>query len=274
MISARAPRRRRLSAEARRMLPWCVALSASVHVLLLALLVSAQSQPRSGGWALHSRWRPARPIAVRLAAPATLPPLSAALSELTPAGLPATPASAASAASGPALTASSALPPENAPSASMVATAAAPMSAASLAAGDVGEALEGGYLPRPLLSIAPEPAIPVVIPTPSSSSPGTGRLIGRYSGVLALYIDEQGQVRRIEAEPPALPESMELAARAAFLGARFSPGQVDGRAVKSRIRVEVVFDDEPAQAASAASTASTAQGASSAARAASNQHSP
>jgi protein TonB len=273
MILAKAPRRRRLSAEARRILPWCVALSASVHVLLLVLLVSAQPQPRSGGWAPHSRWRPAGPIGVHLAAQATVPPLSTAVTEPSFASLPPTPASAASAATGTASTASSALPPDNAPSASNAATAAAPVSPASLAASEAGEAFEGGYVPRPLLSIAPQPEIPVVIPAPSSS-PGTGRLIGRYSGVLALYIDEQGRVRRIEAEPPALPESMERAARAAFLSARFSPGQMDGRAVKSRIRVEVVFDDELAQAASAASTAQSASSASSVARAASNQASP
>jgi len=275
MISAKAPRRRRLSAEARRILPWCVALSASVHLLLLVLLVSAQPQPRAGGWAQHSRGRSARPIGVRLAARASVPPLSPAATEPSSAGLPPTPASAASAASaasGSASTASSVLPPDNASSAGIVAVAAAPVAPASLAATDAGEAPGDGYVPRPLLSIAPQPEIPVVIPAPSSDS-GTGRLIGRYSGVLALYIDEQGHVRRIEAEPPALPESMERAARAAFLGARFSPGQMDGRAVKSRIRVEVVFDDELAQAASAASAASTAQSASSVAPAASDQRS-
>jgi hypothetical protein len=76
---------------------------------------------------------------------------------------------------------------------------------------------------------------------------------------------------------------MARAARAAFMNARFTPGQVDGHPVKSRIRVEVVFDDGPEFAASAAATASAASApsrassaasAASAARAASAQRSP
>ena len=117
---------------------------------------------------------------------------------------------------------------------------------------------EGGYLPRPLLSVVPEPVIPVAIAAPATAA--ADRPIGGHRGVLALYIDEAGRVRRVEAEPPALPEPMERAAREAFLAARFSPGQVAGQVVKSRIRVEVVFDDAPApwMAASAASAASRA----------------
>jgi hypothetical protein len=121
-----------------------------------------------------------------------------------------------------------------------------------------GDAVGGGYVPRQYLSVPPLATEPVVIPT----SPGSVD-VGRRVGVLALYIDEQGRVRRVEAEPPALPEAMERAAREAFMGARFSPGQVDGHVVKSRIRVEVVFDDGPESPASAAGAASSASAATS-----------
>jgi hypothetical protein len=177
--------------------------------------------------------------------------------------------------------------PNNPASAASAADAPTSVSAASSAAsaseifGDAGDVLDGSYVPRPLLAIAPEAAAPVVIDAPQpASGASTGQLIGRYTGVLALYIDEQGIVRGIEEEPPALPEAMARAARAAFMNARFSPGQMDGHPVKSRIRVEVVFDDSPESAAaapsaaSAASAASASRGAASAPRAASAQRSP
>ena len=68
---------------------------------------------------------------------------------------------------------------------------------------------------------------------------------GHHVSELSLFIDEAGRVTRVRVEGPALPSALEQAARAAFVAARFRPGEVDGRAVKSRIRVEVVFDARP-----------------------------
>jgi hypothetical protein len=41
---------------------------------------------------------------------------------------------------------------------------------------------------------------------------------------------------------PQLPGILSAAVRDAFLAARFSPGELDGRAVRSRLRIEVTFD--------------------------------
>ncbi|WP_431274772.1 hypothetical protein ACQ858_22780 [Variovorax ureilyticus] len=96
------------------------------------------------------------------------------------------------------------------------------------------------YVPRPLLSVPPVALAPVIIGEPAGEA-STGRL----TGVLSLFIDDQGQVRRVVAEPPYLPPAFEQAARDAFMATRFSPGQMDGQTVKARVRVEVVFDDTP-----------------------------
>lgn len=232
------------------MLPWCIALSAAVHVLLLT--VAASSAPRAGGLA-HGGRRSAGAISVRL-----LPDAAAPRAQV-PALAPAIEAAELH----PALPPASAPEPESTPAA-----APQPEEAASVATGQrsaPGDSAEGGYVPRPLLTVAPAANTPVVIAMP----PGPVE-IGRRVGVLALYIDEQGRVRRIEAEPPPLPRAMEQAARDAFSAARFSPGQVDGRVVRSRIRVEVTFDAGSLPAAPAASAASgaSAAGAASAADAA------
>ncbi len=94
-------------------------------------------------------------------------------------------------------------------------------------------------MPRPQLSVVPVAQGAVVIDMP----PGM-RKFGRRVSVLALFINEEGAVDRIVVEGPPLPFSMEQSARQAFRAAHFSPGQVNGHAVKSQIRVEVVFGEE------------------------------
>lgn len=96
------------------------------------------------------------------------------------------------------------------------------------------------FVPRPLLSMPPQAVVPVVVAAPEKDVPA-----GRYAGILSLFIDEQGRVRHIVADEPLLPPALEQAAREAFMSAQFSPGQVDGVAVRSRQRVEVVFDNTP-----------------------------
>lgn len=70
---------------------------------------------------------------------------------------------------------------------------------------------------------------------------------GHYTVVLALFIDEDGRVRRINIEEPGLPEVLEGVARRAFLDAHFQPAERAGRPVPSRIRVEVTFETSPAR---------------------------
>ncbi|WP_374592540.1 energy transducer TonB [Aquabacterium sp.] len=100
------------------------------------------------------------------------------------------------------------------------------------------------YLPRPLLTQAPQTLAPVVVEFPLQVGD-----VGRFATVLALFIDEMGTVRRIRVDGQSLPEPFEEAARRSFLNARFRPGQLHGQAVKSLVRVEVVFDSTPVDVA-------------------------
>ncbi len=93
------------------------------------------------------------------------------------------------------------------------------------------------YLPRSALSRAPAALQQVELPYPEAAP------LGQYRAVLTLFIDAQGRVRRVRAAP-GLPAALEEAARQAFLAANFSPGEVDGRAVRSQMRVEVEFSAE------------------------------
>jgi hypothetical protein len=95
------------------------------------------------------------------------------------------------------------------------------------------------YVPRPLLTVPPVARTPITFAAPEGEM-----FHGRHVGVLSLFIDEHGQMRRIEADDAAsLPDALAQAAREAFMAAQFAPGEIDGRAVRSRARVEVVFDD-------------------------------
>jgi hypothetical protein len=94
------------------------------------------------------------------------------------------------------------------------------------------------FVARSLLSVPPTPLAPLVIDYP----PFDGEML-RYVGELTLFIDETGAVVRVRAEGTSLPPRLEEAARSAFLSIRFRPGELmDHGAVKSRIRVEVVFE--------------------------------
>lgn len=95
------------------------------------------------------------------------------------------------------------------------------------------------YVPRALLSLPPTALTPVVIDYPAHA----GTEARRYTAQLTLFIDETGAVVRVRAEGTPLPPALEEAARSAFMSARFAPGQMaEHGVVKSRIRVEVVFD--------------------------------
>jgi hypothetical protein len=93
------------------------------------------------------------------------------------------------------------------------------------------------YLPRDLLSQPPEALTEIVIAAPPEED-----FPGRRVGILTLFIDEEGQVRHVAPDDLLLPQALEQLAREAFMAGRFSPGQVNGRATKSRMRVEVVFE--------------------------------
>jgi protein TonB len=106
-------------------------------------------------------------------------------------------------------------------------------------------AAEVPYYPRPELDVGPAPQGPILIDFPRgvNEEPGGARHVGR----LSLFIDEAGTVRQVAIVPtdPPLPPAMQDAARNAFLQARFAPGQRQGAIVRSRIDIEVTFDDRP-----------------------------
>jgi hypothetical protein len=99
---------------------------------------------------------------------------------------------------------------------------------------------DADYYPRASLSIAPAALDAIVIDYPPIANDS-----GHHVSELSLFIDEAGRVTRVRVDGRALPPALEEAARVAFMGARFRAGQVDGRAVKSQIRVEVVFENRP-----------------------------
>ncbi len=99
------------------------------------------------------------------------------------------------------------------------------------------------FLARSLLTLPPQPLAPVILPDVDSVGPGE-----RHRGELTLFIDETGTVVRVRSETVDLPTELEEVARRAFMEVRFAPGELaDLGAVKSRIRVEVVFDGGTAQ---------------------------
>lgn len=96
---------------------------------------------------------------------------------------------------------------------------------------------EAPFLVRSQLSQGPEPLSSVQLLWPSA-----GPQDGEFSTVLSLFIDEQGQVLRVRVDGAPLPPAMEAVAVQAFLATRFKPGERDGQAVRTRLRVAVNFD--------------------------------
>jgi hypothetical protein len=106
--------------------------------------------------------------------------------------------------------------------------------------------VDADYLPRAALSRPARALDPIEIAYPEGSP------VGDYRAVLLLFVDETGKVQRVRPREPGLPLGLEDAARSAFMAARFAPGEVDGRLVRSILAVEVTFNALP-QPASAVS---------------------
>ena len=92
------------------------------------------------------------------------------------------------------------------------------------------------YLKRSELTVAPEPVEPIIIP---DLPPAATSATGPRTFILTLFINEAGRVERIRVETPGIPQAVEDVARKAFEDARFVPGELNGRVVKSSMRVEV-----------------------------------
>jgi hypothetical protein len=96
---------------------------------------------------------------------------------------------------------------------------------------------EAEYLPRSALSVPPRTQAPVQIDYPYFDGEAD-----HYTGEFDLFINDTGGVVRVTVATPDLPGILGNAVREAFLPSRFSPGEVDGRPVRSRVRIEVTFD--------------------------------
>ena len=93
------------------------------------------------------------------------------------------------------------------------------------------------YVDPRRLTVRPSPVGDVVLPELPASDLKTA-----LKAVMTLFIDDTGRVVRIRVESSNLPVDAEVAIRQVFMQAPFRPGAIDGRAVKSRMRIEVGFD--------------------------------
>ncbi|KDB52399.1 hypothetical protein X805_20140 [Sphaerotilus natans subsp. natans DSM 6575] len=101
------------------------------------------------------------------------------------------------------------------------------------------------YLAPEQLDRRARAAAAIDLPYPELAPPG------QFRAALTLFIEADGRVSRVRLEPDAdaadggsLPPVLEDSARQAFLASPFEPGELDGRAVRSRLRIEVQFRDD------------------------------
>jgi hypothetical protein len=85
-----------------------------------------------------------------------------------------------------------------------------------------------------------EPARPVS--PPELVAPESGPSYASGMVTLDLWISELGNVVSANVEKTDLPESYTNMAAEAFRKLRFTPGEIDGRPVPARIRIEVIYD--------------------------------
>lgn len=93
------------------------------------------------------------------------------------------------------------------------------------------------YYPARLLDVYPRPLMPIRLPYPETAA--SDRIDGRLR--VLLLIGESGivnEVSVVEAEPAGYFEEAVLSV---FRSARFSPGMQQGRAVKSRVLLQVNY---------------------------------
>jgi hypothetical protein len=106
-------------------------------------------------------------------------------------------------------------------------------------------ALGIGLLPQPAATYyttdqLTEPARPVS--PPELVAPESGPSYASGMVTLDLWISELGNVVAVNVEKTDLPESYTNMAAGAFRKLRFTPGEIDGRPVPARIRIEVIYD--------------------------------
>jgi hypothetical protein len=96
------------------------------------------------------------------------------------------------------------------------------------------------YYPRSVLSLPPR-----LIENVDLSSLAEIAGVDSKNVVLELFVNDQGTIDRIAFEPGALDESVQEKLQELLLQLKFSSGEIDGMAVKSRIKIEVMFMAPP-----------------------------
>jgi outer membrane biosynthesis protein TonB len=87
------------------------------------------------------------------------------------------------------------------------------------------------------LTVRPMPIGNIAVPYPENEARKANAALK-----ITVYIEADGSVTSVEPDRTELPDAFAQAAQAAFLRGRFNPGQIDGRDVRSQIRVEVAFE--------------------------------
>src|SRR5262249_19333469 len=139
----------------------------------------------------------------------------------------------------PVVRAESALPKEPEPPEPPEQQAAAPEPAAAPRS-EASVARAGGdeeFIDAKRLSVRPAPVDDIRLPDPAP-----GEVKSAAKATLTVFIDDLGRVMHVRVDDSNLPPSIEAAVRRAFAEARFRPGMLGGRAVKSRWPVEVLID--------------------------------
>lgn len=93
------------------------------------------------------------------------------------------------------------------------------------------------YVPTSQLDVYPQPLAPIRLPYPRTAA--AGRVDGRLS--LLLLIDESGVVNEVSVVAAEPAGYFEETTRSVLRSASFSPGMQQGRAVKSRVLLQVNY---------------------------------
>lgn len=83
---------------------------------------------------------------------------------------------------------------------------------------------------------------PAIIGKVVLAYPENAPLVAHGQVVLELFIDETGRVDKVLVEAKGLPATLQELARDKFAEARFRPGIRKDQLVRSRLRIEVVFE--------------------------------
>ena len=213
-------------------------VSLLLHAALLAAALARGGEPATSGAAATART--AGGLSVRLAAaptaptpaPATTPARSERAARDRP---PSMPEPAPDAAPDPV---PQPLPP---PGAGQPQAAVEPMPSPGATEPDD----DSTYLAPDQLDRRAQAVAAIDLPYPDLAPPG------HFRAALTLFIEHDGRVSRVRLEPDphapgggALPPVLEDSARQAFLASLFEPGKLGGRAVRSRLRIEVEFRED------------------------------